>query len=190
MAEVYGIYSARDGNVRYVGLTVGTRWRRFQQHKRNMWFDHPELSDWAHNEWRHGYPVEFALLQMCSNEVAEQVAGERIKKFPNLFNKRKLINSYHGIKPPKVPEIDAYMRGNSFNHEGHVGVHYSIGWDRFSVLFFGSGGIEWLIGDERPGLTANEGGNIWFSDLARALRAREQRRWWDKDKNWPPDKEL
>jgi len=190
MAEIYGLYSARDGIVRYVGQTGGTRADRFKQHMRDAWWQQPKLDKWFHSEWRQGYLVECALLKSCSNEVSEQMETEWIRKFPNLLNKQKVGHFYRGDKPPKVPEIDAYIRGHSFNHEGHVGVHRSIHSDRFFVLVYTGSGIEWLEGDQEPGQTAKEGGNIWFSDLARALNARDKHRQWQKYKNWPSDREL
>jgi hypothetical protein len=136
MAEIYGLYSAQDGNVRYVGQTGGTRARRFERHKSQMWFDSPSLSKWVHTEWRHGYPVECALLQWCDYDERHDVETEWIRNFPKLLNKRKVGQSYRGGRPPVPREIKDYIRGHSFNHEGHVGVHYSKIWDRFSVLFY------------------------------------------------------
>ena len=53
MAEIYGLYSARDGLVRYVGLTSCDRMDRFKQHKEGKWWQYTRLDRWFHSEWMH-----------------------------------------------------------------------------------------------------------------------------------------
>jgi len=60
--------------------------------------------------------------------------------------------------------------------------------DRFFVLIYTGRGFEWALGDEVPGLTASQGGNIWFSDRTSAVKARDKQRW--RSVQYLPDVEL
>jgi hypothetical protein len=58
-----------------------------------------------------------------------------------------------------------------FNVDGRRGIHYWRELDRYSVfVYWGGDNYDWLPGDGAPGWT----GEIWFSDLAAALKAREE----------------
>jgi hypothetical protein len=68
-----------------------------------------------------------------------------------------------------VAEITKYMRGHIFNVDGFRGVHYSYDADCYRVLVYNGRWVKWLEGDESVWDTRY----IWFSDLARALDARD-----------------
>jgi hypothetical protein len=60
-----------------------------------------------------------------------------------------------------------------FNVAGRRGIHYWRQLDRYSVfLYWGGDDYDWLPGDGAPGWT----GEIWFSDLTMALKARDEYR--------------
>lgn len=183
MAEVYALYSARDGKVRYVGQTSGARDVRFKKHMRieEGRFITP-VYDWVHTEWRHGYPVECALLQWCQYAERLDVEEAWISKFPNLLNERKY--HFRGGRPPVIPEVREYMRSHIFNVGGFRGIHYWRDIDRYAVFIYTARGQpDWLDGDGAPGWT----GDVWFSDRTAAWKAREKYRQYQTYKNWLPD---
>jgi hypothetical protein len=189
MAEIYGLFSGRNGLVRYVGETAGAREDRFREHIKN---GGGALLDWFLEEWKQGYPIQYALLQWCKYEERFDVETAWINKFPSLLNERKHYY-WSSSKPPRVPAILAHMRRYRYNVGGFRGVHYDVQMDRYFVLIYtGSGwrrGFEWARGDEMPGLTASQGGNIWFSDRTSALIARDKQRWW-RSVEYLPDVQL
>jgi hypothetical protein len=91
-----------------------------------------------------------------------------------------------GAKPSTVLEITKYMRGHGFNHEGHVGVHYTRDNDAFRVLVYTGLGNAWLPGDGEPG---RDGPDIWFSDLVPALNARDKYGERARCRGWLRDRE-
>lgn len=182
MAEIYALFSAQDGKVRYVGKTIRSRSDRFEQHKRvAIGRFITRVYEWIHNEWKHGYPVEYALLEECSDESCRQIEKTWINKFPDLLNERSY--SYRGGPSPVIREIKQYMWSHRANCGGFRGVHWWGDIGQYTVLTHSG---EWLLGDEAPGW----GGNIFFSDRTAALEARDRYR-----KSWPhirwlPDLEL
>jgi hypothetical protein len=166
MAEIYGLYSCRDGAVRYVGETTQARAARFEQHRRSVWYT--PLRNWMIGEWRAGFPVRHVQLEWCENAERFDRETEWIARFPNLLNDRKhsgWINLVpRGRRPPKIPEIVEYMRGHQFNADGRRGIHYEIGPDRYCVMIFTGNDFEWLQYDD----------SIWFPDLAVAENARDR----------------
>jgi hypothetical protein len=185
MAEIYALYSGRDGKVRYVGQTFGTRDVRFKEHQRSqIERDITAVYTWIHDEWKAGYPVQCALLERCSNEgrLRLDLETEWISKFPNLLNERKRGYYWHRRKPPVIPEIRDYMARFVFNSGGFRGNHWWRELDRYSVFIYTGGDWEWLPGDGAPGWT----GDIWFSDRTQALKAREKYRQ-GRYCNWHPD---
>ena len=187
MAEIYALYSGRNGRVRYVGQTTGLCTDRFEQHKRSP---SANLYKWFNNEWRDGYPVECARLESCDHDVRSSVERQWMARFPGLLNERmsfRIWMSAHCGKPPKVPEINAYMRRYLFNVNGFRGVCYDRHWDCYQVLIYTGFAVEWLLGDEMmPGW----GGNIYFSDLTAAVKARDNDRKWRKTVKYPRDIEM
>ncbi len=173
MAEIYALFSSRDGRVRYVGQTSGSCADRFAQHLRRP---SPTLYDWFHKEWRDGYPIEYVLLQSCEDDVRTAVERRWMMRFPHLLNERMSAQIWFTSvcsKAPKMPDITAYMRRYLFNVGGFRGVHYDRHWDRFRVLIYTGLGPEWLVSNHcMPGW----GGNIWFPDRTAALVAREAAR--------------
>jgi hypothetical protein len=185
MAEIYALYSGRDGIVRYVGETGSSRRDRFREH---ILYSDGALRRWFRGEWRQGYPIRCALLQHCEYKSRFEVETAWINKFPSLLNERK-HSSWPSRKPPRVPAIVEDMRRHIFNVGGFRGVHYDRQMDRFFVLLHTRRGFEWALGDEMPGLTAAQGGNIWFSDRTSALKARDKQRSW-QSMECLPDVEL
>lgn len=172
MAEIYCLFSTRDGKVRYVVLTTACCETRFEQHKRGVADGRyvPRVETWMPSEWREGYPVHYALLQEVRNgdkREVEHLETEWMCKFPNLLNDRKYV--YRGSSPPSVPTVREYMRNHKANCGGFRGIFRWGYWDCYSV-FTESG--EWLYGDSVPG----GGGNIYFLDRTQALNARERYR--------------
>src|ERR1700676_2259370 len=106
MAEIYGLYSCRDGAVRYVGETTYPRATRFEQHRRSVWYT--SVREWMIGEWQDGFPVRHVQLEWCENAERFDRETEWIGKFPNLLNDRKhsgWINLVpRGRRPPKIPE--------------------------------------------------------------------------------------
>ncbi len=148
MAEIYALFSGRDGKVRYVGETIGDRKKRLEKHGcvaigRVI----PPVYDWIGNEWRDGYLVESALLEKCDDDVRFDVETLWLSKFPNLLNERKY--RFLGGRTPRVPEIQAYVRRFAFNIDGYRGVRYDRHWDCYQVFrTLRNGRVEWLLGDE------------------------------------------
>jgi hypothetical protein len=172
MAEIYALYSCRNGLVRYVGETTYSLETRFGKHRREAWLLNTPLDRWLMGEWKSGFEAKIVRLQWCSDEDRFDLETKWIWKFPNLLNRRKYPDwrRYGNIRPPKIPEITAYMREHRFNIDGRRGIHYQVSMDRFFVLIFTGSGLELLGGDEEVG-----GGNaIWFSDLAAAENARDR----------------
>jgi hypothetical protein len=161
MAEIYGLFSGRNGEVRYVGETTGAREVRFRQHQRTQLGRFvTAVYDWIHDEWRAGFPVRCALLERCNDDVRLDAEREWISKFPNLLNERKRGSYWRHQKPPVLPEIREYMARFVFNSGGFRGIHWWRELDRYSVFVYESGNGQWLRGDGAPGWT----GDIWFSD--------------------------
>lgn len=187
MAEIYALFSGRDGAVRYVGQTLYPRKTRFEQHRRGAWERSTQVQRWLINEWRHGFPVKCIRLEWCENSEREKRETAWIAKFPDLLNDRKhtgwLGLKPRGPRPPKIPEIRKYMREHVFNVDGRRGIHYQISMDRYFVLICTGSNFEWVIGDESPSTR----GNIWFSDLASAENARDRHRRYRPHLTWFPD---
>jgi hypothetical protein len=173
MAEIYGLFSGRDGKVRYVGKTTGSRKNRFEQHKYIATGRYiTKVYTWLHGEWNCGFPVRSALLEQCSNADCERIETEWINRFPDLLNERKRY--WRGErKAPVIPEIREYMGRFVFNSGGYRGIHWWRELDRYSVFFYAGGDDwRWLPGDGAPGWN----GEIWFTHRADALKAREKHR--------------
>src|ERR1700733_9888075 len=172
MAEIYGLYSGRDGRVRYVGQTLGLCTDRFKQHPSSR-----RMCSWFHNEWRDGYPIGCVLLESCDDAVRSVVERRWIRRFPagDLLNERDRpwFAAQCGT-PPKIPEIRAYMRRYLFNVGGFRGVHYDRQADYYFVRMYTGSNFEWLLGNEMPDWS----GNIFFPARTAALIAR------DKDRRW------
>jgi hypothetical protein len=78
MAEVYALYSSRDGVVRYVGQTGGDCSDRFKQHQRQAerrWAA-STLKGWFHSEWKAGYLVKCAR---CLT-IVPTIRAKRVKR--------------------------------------------------------------------------------------------------------------
>jgi hypothetical protein len=173
-ADIYALYSTRDGRVRYVGES-GDRIARFKDHLQ-LAESSPNrcpLSKWFHQEWRDGYLVRYALLDVCDYDRRYAVETEWIWRFPwiDLLNQRKKRPWWWSTpvpKPPVIPEIARYVRRYIFNVEGFRGVHYDRETSYYRVLVYnGRWAPQWLHDDELAD-------GQWFSDLARAVNARDK----------------
>jgi hypothetical protein len=168
MTEIYALYSTQDGRVRYVGQS-GDSALRFKEHQRGSLFT------WFHRQWRQGYLVRRALLEVCDYDDRHSVEQKWIRRFPpsDLLNRRKLRPWWLPPvgKPPVVPEIVSYMRRHISNVDGFRGVQCDCQTDYYRVLVYNGRWVEWLkTGDELPGGSEP----IWFSDLAQAVNARDK----------------
>ena len=189
MAEIYGLYSGRDGRVRYVGET-GDSTLRFKEHLRTP---SASVREWFHREWRDGYPIECGVLQESVDQdkrVRCRVERDWMEKFPGLLNDRiSAYTRYMGAraKPPKILAITAYMRRYLCNVGGFRGIRWDRHWDRYQVLMYTGSGADWLFGDECDEMMPGWGGNMWFADRTAALIARDKARQWRPYIKWPCD---
>ena len=171
-AEVYGLYSSRDGRVRYVGQSGDSR-LRFKEHLGSP--GGRALDGWILHEWRNGYLIRYAVLEICDYDKRHAVETQWIWRFPrsDLLNRLKQRPWWSAgpARPPVIPEIKKYMRRHISNVEGFRGVHYDCEVGYYRVLAYNGNGVEWIKGDELPCGSAP----IWFSDLARALNARDRK---------------
>ena len=170
MAEIYALFSGRNGKVRYVGRTFGDRDARFQGHLRVATGRYiTPVYTWIQNEWGDGFPVESVRLQWCGSanrKEIEVIETEWINKFPNLLNERKVYWRPQK-KPPVIPEIRQYMSCFIFHVDGLHGIHWWRDYDKFAVFMGG----DWLsLGDELPGGSRS----IYFSSPTDAVRARDR----------------
>ncbi len=171
MAEIYALWSTRDGRVRYVG-EFGDRLAQFKEHE-GRWSNQYLVRRWFHDEWRHGYLIGHALLDTCPYDKRYEVEREWIWRFPradllNVHKKRPWWNPTPA-SCTRVTEIDNYMRRHKSNFEGFHNIHYDSHMGYFRVLVYDGDAARWLEGDELPGGSEP----IWFSDLARAVSARD-----------------
>src|SRR6185312_6186326 len=84
-AEIYGLFSGRDGQVRYVGQTTYSCADRFKQHLRRP---NDCLYSWFRQEWRDGYPIECVRLETCDDALRWIIEVEWMARFPDLLNRR------------------------------------------------------------------------------------------------------
>jgi hypothetical protein len=178
MAEIYGLFSGRDGLLRYIGQTRGVSVHRFKQHKRRPC---PGLERWLHEEWSAGYPVEYVVVESCKAEVSSEREQYWMGCFPDLVNERinadTRFNARCG-KPPQLRAIWTYMRRYVCNVAGFRGIRYDRNWDCYQVLWYPRGRVwyrkdrvEWLRGETMRGRR----GNTYFSsDLTAAVAARDR----------------
>jgi hypothetical protein len=115
------------------------------------------------------------LLEQCDFDKRLQVENEWIGRFPwaDLLNRRKRPPWWVPpvVRPPRIAEIDNYRRGHIFNVDGFRGVHYNYHADCYRVLVYNGRWVKWLEGDE----SVWDIRYIWFSDLARALDAQDNK---------------
>ena len=195
MADIYGLFSGRDGRVRYVGQTTDSYEERFKQHLRKP----PNICvrDWFHREWKDGFPIECVRLDHCDNAVRSRMERLWMMRFSGLLNERisgQIWLTGMCSKHLRIPEIAAYMRRYLFNVGGFRGVRYDRHWDRFQVLIFTGYSAEWLYGENCDELLPGWGGNMWFPDRTAAVVERDKERAWrrrvGRGIDWSPDIEL
>ncbi len=95
MGEIYGLYSTRDGQVRYVGQTEYHARKRLDLIVTKALDREPgTLFDWVRDEWRAGHEVKAQVLQ---DDVIpadlEMFEAYWIEQFAGLLN----------VKPPADP---------------------------------------------------------------------------------------
>jgi hypothetical protein len=192
VAEIYGLFSGRDGRIRYVGQTTYACEDRFKQHLRNP--RNSGVHDWFHREWKDGFPIECVRLDTCADTARSAVERLWMARFSDLLNDRisgqTWLNGMYN-KPLRIPEITAYMRRYLCNAGGFRGVRYDKNWDRFQVLMYRGDSAEWLYGDNCDELLPGWGGNMWFPDRTSAVlernRIRERRLHCGLGVTWSPD---
>jgi hypothetical protein len=144
----------------------GDRLARYKEHWGTSLF---------HQEWRDGYLVNVALLEVCPYDIRHQREREWIWRFPraDLVNLRKRPPRWHSVLAsyPRITDISDYMRRYKSNVDGFRNVHYDRQRGYYRVLVYDGRTIRWLPGDELPGGSES----IWFSDLARAVSARDNK---------------
>src|SRR5712692_249711 len=96
-AEIYALFSARNGRVRYVGQS-GDSALRFKEHLRS---EGCPISRWMAHEWRAGYPVRYAVLETCDYDKRHAIEAQWIWRFPglHLLNQRKLRPWWAPVRP-------------------------------------------------------------------------------------------
>lgn len=187
VADIYALYSGRDGVVRYVGETVHTSAQRFKGHIQNgstTW----SLRRWFHSEWEAGYPIECVRLEECDYYARYEQETLWMQKFPasNLLNERKVYPSSHARTAAKIDEITDYMRRYRCNTGGKRGIRYDQYWDCYQVLTYNGRPAEWLFGDGiADEMMPGWGGNMYFPDRTRALIARDRERRWNPTRMLP-----
>src|SRR5437879_5842461 len=136
MAQIYGLYSARDGRVRYVGETFIYRGLRFEGHRYGQ--ETKPLYRWFREEWSAGFPIRSALLQTCDQGTRFDIERKWFRRFPDLLNRvsPSVRAEAQFAKPPLVRGIATCMRGHAFNVDGFRGVHYQRRWGRYFVLTY------------------------------------------------------
>ena len=189
MASIYGLYSCRDGVVRYVGMTTGTIDRRFLQHLRGPYNGLGIVRSWMREEWSDAFPVRVTSLERCDYSQVHERETYWINLFDNLINERKYhrpsLPAHLRAPTPKIPAIAKYVRNHVYNCEGRHGVHFRHSVNMYFVLVPDRHrGLRPLIGDELPGGSTA----MWFSDLARAINARDRYRGLFPKEHWPRDK--
>jgi hypothetical protein len=90
MALIYGLYSTRDGRVRYVGQSEYTARKRLDRWITDALERKPgAVADWIQTEWRDGFNVEAWVLQ---DEIIpadlEMFECHWIEQFAGLLNRR------------------------------------------------------------------------------------------------------
>lgn len=90
MALIYGLYSTRDGRVRYVGQSEYSARKRLDRWITDALERKPgAVADWIQAEWRDGFDVEAWVLQ---DEIIpadlEMFECHWIEQFANLLNRR------------------------------------------------------------------------------------------------------
>jgi hypothetical protein len=187
MTCIYALFSGRDGAVRYVGQTIRSPEHRFDQHRRGPYLGSGIVRSWMYGEWREAFPVRIETLEWCEHSRADERETYWINLFDNLINDRKYYRPWiapqYRMRTPKIPAITSYMRNHIFHVEGRHGIHYRHSVDSFFILVPDRDGVRCLAGDELPGGS----GAVWFSDLARAINARDRYRSIFHKIEWPRD---
>ena len=90
MGVVYGLYSTRDGRVRYVGQTEYTAKKRLDRWRTDALERKPSrVSEWIQGEWRGGFEVEaWPLQDDIIPADLEMFENHWIEQFSDLLNAR------------------------------------------------------------------------------------------------------
>jgi hypothetical protein len=108
MGEIYGLYSTRDGQVRYVGQTEYTARKRLDLTVTKALDREPGvLYDWLRDEWRFGHEVRAHVLQddIIPADLA-MFEAYWIEQFSGLLN----------VKPPADPARTTSPVGQRINN--------------------------------------------------------------------------
>jgi hypothetical protein len=95
MGVIYGLYSTRDGQIRYVGQTEYTSKKRLELSiTRSLDREEGPLYDWIRGEWREGHDVRAYDLQ-------DDIIPADLDMFENYWIEQ--FSSLLNIKPPCDP---------------------------------------------------------------------------------------
>jgi hypothetical protein len=117
------------------------------------------------------------ILDRCDYDNRHMVETQWIGRFPraDLLNRRKRRPYWDPIPPTRhrIAGIDNYIRRYK-PVEGSRGIQYDSYTGYYRVLVYNGSFVHWLEGDELPCGMGSSIDSIWFSDLARALHARDK----------------
>lgn len=113
MAEIYGLFSGRDGRVRYGRTDNRSREERFKRHLRN-----PPNNLCATGFIENGKTVSRSSVRLeCEDGIRRPVERWWMGRFSGLLNEQMSGQIWlNGLcsKPFRIPQITAYMRRKAF----------------------------------------------------------------------------
>jgi hypothetical protein len=130
---IYGLYSTRDGKIRYIGETNHPK-RRLGQHIKGLYgekIDNRQIYNWAGEECFKGFEIDLIVIEECDYRERRLREQFYIAKYNNLLNDRhgESIGIYGSRDDPenklmqnKLIEINNLISEQSWNLEGFTGV--------------------------------------------------------------------
>jgi hypothetical protein len=107
MGVIYGLYSTRDGQIRYVGQTEYTAKKRLELSiTKALDRQSGPLYDWIRAEWREGYEVQHYALQ-------EDIIPADLDMFENYWMEQ--FSGLLNVKPPYNPQCPTSDVGRRIN---------------------------------------------------------------------------
>ena len=115
MGVIYGLYSTRDGQIRYVGQTEYTAKKRLELTiTKSLDRDDGFLYEWVRGEWRDGFEVKYYNLQ-------EDVIPADLDMFENYWMEQ--FSDLLNIKPPYNPKCLTSDIGKRINDAVRAQLH-------------------------------------------------------------------
>ncbi|SRR5260221_545747 len=199
MGIIYALYSTDDDNPRYVGQTTGTLGSRLSEHRISAESGSGRsVYRWMRAKWLAGFEIDIVELNCTDNANLDASETRWITWLPGLVNDRKRLSQPEIKRRPNGCIVDRIRRLNRRyidNYQGYHGIRYWKDADAHTVtVCYGSIDRCWrryVRGDELPWVNSWQ---YWFSDLARAIDARELARAEYSDHPlvsmpWPSDQE-